>query len=214
MLWKGRYMKILIVDDSKQSTYFMKSMLDNRPDLNVVVTITSAANAEMICLGQKIDLILMDVCTADNADGIKVAKKIKTEYPSTKIIIVTSMPEYSFIREAKAAGCEGFWYKEFGDVNLVDVIDRVGQGEMVYPEETPVLQIGQAKSTDFNDREYLIIKMLADGIDRQEIADKLGISIRTVRYYIDEMKAKTGYDDTLKMVSDFVQQKLIINNLK
>lgn len=210
---EGDMTRVLIVDDSRQSVFFMKTILEKDENLLIVDTISSAANAELYCLGNKIDLILMDVCTADNASGLVAATKIKANYPGIKIIMVTSMPEYSFLTQAKCAGCEGFWYKEYGDVDLLDVIDLVIDGAKVFPEQTPVIQIGNAKSDDFSERELSIVRMLADGLSRQEIADKIGISPRTVRFYIEELKTKTGHDDTMKMVAAFVEQKLIINNL-
>lgn len=206
-------MRVLVVDDSKQSQFFIKSMLEKRTDINIVNTIFSAANAELYCLKNQVDLILMDVCTADNASGLNAAAKIKKNYPNIKIIMVTSMPEHSFIVKAKEAGCEGFWYKEYGNTEITTVIDTVMAGGKMYPENTPVVMVGLAKSTEFSEREFEVVRLLADGLSRQEIADKLCISPRTVRFYIDELKGKTGYEDTMKMVADFVEQKLIINNL-
>lgn len=206
--------RVLIVDDSRQSQFFLKTMLSEQEECIIVDTIASAANAELYCLGNRIDLILMDICTADNASGLVAAEKIKKNYPKVKIIMVTSMPEYSFISQAKCAGCEGFWYKEYGDTELLEVVSRVMDGEKCYPEEMPLVSVGLANNTDFSDREYEIVRMLADGLNRQEIADKLGISARTVRFYIEELKTKTGHEDTMKMVAAFVEQKLIINNLK
>lgn len=206
-------MRILLVDDSKQSQFFIKSMLEERSDIQVVNTIFSAANAELYCLKNQIDLILMDVCTADNASGLVAAAKIKKRYPEIKIIIITSMPEHSFIDKAKEAGCEGFWYKEYGTTEITSVIDAVMEGGICYPEDTPKIMVGLAKSTEFSEREFEVVRLLADGLSRQEIADRLCISPRTVRFYIDELKGKTGHEDTMKMVADFVEQKLIINNI-
>lgn len=204
---------ILIVDDSKQSLFFMQSMIEKRDNLRIIASITSAANAPLYCLRNHVDLILMDVCTADNASGLTAAEKIKSQYPKIKVIMVTSMPEHSFIERAKSIGCEGFWYKEYGDENLLDVIDKVLAGKTSYPEERPTIMIGMAKSSDFSDREYEVVRLLAEGLSRQDIGEKLNISPRTVRFYIEELKAKTGYEDTMKMVANFVEQKLIINNL-
>lgn len=205
--------RVLIVDDSKQSQFFIKSMLEKEEELKIIGTISSAANAEMYCLRGQVDLILMDICTADNASGLTAAAKIKKNYPRVKIIMATSMPEHSFIKKAQAAGCEGFWYKEYGEVELMDVVSVVLDEGICYPLSTPEIQVGNAKSTEFSEREYEVVRLLADGLSRQEIADRLNISPRTVRFYIEELKTKTGYDDTMKMVSDFVEQKLIINNL-
>ncbi len=208
-------MRVLIVDDSRQSRFYMQSILAAHSDrFRPVAAIESAANAAMYCVRGLVDMILMDVCTADNASGLAAAKKIKQSFPSVKIIIVTSMPEHSFLKQARDAGCDGFWYKEYGDVELDEVMARVADGETVFPEKGPEVEIGFARSCEFSDREFEIVRLLAAGLSRQEIADRLYISPRTVRFYIEEMKGKTGYADTMKMVSDFIENKLIINNIK
>ena len=81
-------------------------------------SIENAANAEIACLRGSVDLILMDVCTADEESGLKAAAKIKQYNPKIKIIIMTSMPEHSFIQKAKACGCNGFWYKAVSYTHL------------------------------------------------------------------------------------------------
>ena len=94
------------------------------------------------------------VCTADEESGLKAAAKIKQYNPKIKIIIMTSMPEHSFIQKAKACGCNGFWYKEYGSTALMEVCDRVMNGEFVYPEDTPVIRIGYSNSAEFTGREF------------------------------------------------------------
>ncbi|MBQ7689198.1 MAG: response regulator transcription factor [Clostridia bacterium] len=208
-------MRVLIVDDSRQSRFYMQSIIaENSAAFQLVAAIESAANAEMYCVRGLVDMILMDVCTADNASGLAAAEKIKRRFPEIAVIMVTSMPEHSFIKKAREAGCEGFWYKEYGDTELSEVMARVAAGETVYPASSPAVRIGIASSGEFSDREYEIIRLLSEGCSRQEVADKLFISPRTVRFYIEEMKSKTGYTDTMRMVSDFIENKLIINNIK
>lgn len=58
--------------------------------------------------GYRRDLILMDVCTAMDANGIEAAEKLKNLYPQIKIIIITSQPEYSYIAHARKSGLESF----------------------------------------------------------------------------------------------------------
>ena len=57
---------------------------------------------EVYCMTGEIDIVLMDVVTADGASGLDAAEKIKKKYPNIKIVIVTSMPECSYISRAKA----------------------------------------------------------------------------------------------------------------
>ena len=177
--------RILLVDDSRQSRYYIQGLIAEESEYEIIASIESAANAELYCVKHSVDMILMDVCT----------------------------PEYSFMKKAMEAGCEGFWYKEYGDAELLDVMQRVRSGERVYPERAPVVPIGDAYSPDFSERELEIIRLLSEGYSRQEIADRLFISPRTVRFHIDSMKEKTGYEDTMQLVSEMLLRKLVAEDL-
>jgi DNA-binding NarL/FixJ family response regulator len=201
---------VLVVEDSKISRETVEGHLALSQDYLLIASIENAANAEIACMRGKIDLILMDVCTADDESGLKAAARIKKHYPKIKIIIMTSMPEHSFIQKAKDCGCDGFWYKEYGNAELLDVCDRVMRGEPVWPAETPVIPVGYTDSHDFTERELNVIRQLAQGYRYEEIADNLGITTNTVKYHIKNLMQKTGYRSTLQLVADVVGKRLIL----
>lgn len=201
---------VLVVEDSKISREAVESHLALSRDYLLIASIENAANAEIACMRGKIDLILMDVCTADDESGLEAAARIKKHYPGIKIIIMTSMPEHSFIQKAKACGCDGFWYKEYGNTELLDVCDSVVGGRQVWPEETPVITVGDTDSRDFTDRELEVIRRLALGLRYEEIAEELGITTNTVKYHVKNLMQKTGYRSTMQLVADVVEKRLIL----
>jgi DNA-binding NarL/FixJ family response regulator len=201
---------ILLVEDSKISRETIESRIARSPDCLLLASIENAANAEIACMNGKVDLILMDVCTADDESGLKAAADIKKHSPGVKIIIMTSMPEHSFLQKAKDCGCDGFWYKEYGDADLLDVCGRVMRGEAVWPEETPAVPIGGASSRDLTERELAVLRELTLGRKYEEIAETLGISPNTVKYHIKNLLQKTGCRSTLQLVVDVVDKKLIL----
>jgi DNA-binding NarL/FixJ family response regulator len=201
---------ILLVEDSRISRETIGSRIARSPDYLLLASIENAANAEIACMNGKIDLILMDVCTAADESGLKAAAVIKKHYPGIKIIIMTSMPEYSFLQKARDCGCDGFWYKEYGDAELLDVCGRVMAGEAVWPEETPAVPVGGAASRDLTERELAVLRELALGRKYEEIASDLGITANTVKYHIKNLLQKTGYRNTLQLVVDVVDKKLIL----
>ena len=201
---------ILIVEDSRISRSAFERQLEMEQDFLVLASIENAANAEILCMRGKIDLILMDVCTADDESGLDAAARIKIKYPEIKIIIMTSMPEYSFQQKAKAANCDSFWYKEYGTVDLIDICRRTLNGESVWPEETPALRIGLAKSDEFTDRELDVIRTMAQGMKYEEISDTLCMSVNNVKYHIRNILQKTGFHSTVQLVSEVVEKRLIL----
>ena len=201
---------VLVVDDQRTARQVLESAVFRGEQYRLVNSIGNAAMAEMYCMNGEVDLILMDVYTDHRESGLAAAEKIKKLRPGVKIIIVTSMPEESFIRKARAAGCESFWYKDVGDEDLLDVMNRTMAGESVYPDATPVLQIGMASSVEFTERELQVLRGLVAGQLRADICEDLGISERTLKYHIGNLLSKTGYDNTLGLSVDVVDKKLII----
>lgn len=201
---------VLIVEDSRVSRESFERQLLASPDYMLIASIENAANAEIACMRNKVDLILMDVCTADDESGLEAAVKIKKNYPRVKVIIMTSMPEHSFIQKARASGCDSFWYKEEGDISLIDICDRTMKGEFVWPNGTPIIMIGLARSDEFTERELAVIRELAGGSHYEEMAETLYMSSNTVKYHVKNILQKTGFRSTIQLVAEVVEKRLIL----
>ena len=201
---------VLLVEDSRVTRDMVERHIGQSVDYRLIGSLENAANAEIVCTRGKVDLVLMDVCTADDESGLEAAARIKKRSPGIRIIIMTSMPEHSFIEKARAADCDSFWYKEHGDVELIDVMNRTIAGESVYPDETPMLIIGDADSTEFTEREYAVLRQLAHGYKYDEIAQNMGISTNTVKFHIKGLLSKTGYSSALQLVVDVVNKNLVL----
>ena len=96
---------VLIVEDDPMARQLLEIYINASEKYNHIQSVESAALAEFCCRTNKVDVILMDVCTAMNASGLDAAEKIKKSFPDTKIIIITSQPECSFIERGARSGC-------------------------------------------------------------------------------------------------------------
>lgn len=184
---------VLIVEDDPMARQLLEIYIQRSGKYSVSQSIESAAFAEFCCRTSKVDLILMDVCTAMNASGIEAAEKIKRSFPTVKIVIITGQPECSFIDRAKAAEVDSFWYKSSTAAEILSVMDRTVAGESVYPDDTPVLILGDTESNNISDRELEVLREVVAGATDAEIAEKLHISLRTVKQHIQSMRDKTGF---------------------
>ena len=194
----GKY-AVLIVEDQAMPAELFEHFVRSSEKYEVAASIASAALAEVYCMGGKIDLILMDVVTADGACGLDAAEKIKAKYPSVKIIIVTSMPECSYLKRAKKIGVEGFWYKEASKEPILSLMDRVMNGETIYPDALPPVKLGLAFSNEFTERELMILRDITGGFSNQEIAEKYGIAANTVKNHVANMLLKTGFRNRIEL---------------
>ncbi len=202
---------VLIVDDQRTARQILEdAVLSNADRYRLVRSIENASMAEMYCMRGGVDLILMDVYTAHRENGLEAAAKIKKNHPRIKIIIVTSLPEHSFIQKARAAGCESFWYKDVCEEDLLSVMDRTMAGASIYPDAAPVLQIGEAKSVEFTKRELEVLREKVNGCSNQEICQRLNIKKSTLDYHMNNILSKTGYPNTVRLAMDVVEQKFII----
>ena len=184
--------KVMIVDDQFISRQLFELYVKTSDKYEVTYSVESAAFADAYVLKNKIDLVLMDILMNDGSNGLDAAARIKKNSPETKIIAVTSMPEYSWIKRAREIGIESFWYKEASEATILDVMDRTMAGESVYPDGTPEVQLGHARSTEFTERELEVLRFMTTGVPNAVIAEKLGIAENTVKNHIRHMMEKTG----------------------
>lgn len=204
----------MIVEDDPMAQKLLEIFIRENSSYQVAHIIESAAMAEFYCMTHQIDLILMDVCTAMNVSGLEAAEKIKSRFPNIKIIIITSQPECSFIDRARAAGVESFWYKTASAEEILTVMDRTMDGESIYPDNTPSLKLGVADSDKFSERELEVLRLVVAGETDASIAEKLFISVRTVKQHIQSMRDKTGFRNRTELAVRARESGLVINEQK
>ena len=205
---------VMIVEDQAMPRQLFESFIENSPNYCLVHSIKNADMADLYCENGKIDLILMDICTQMNSNGLEAAKRIKEKHPEIKIIIVTSMPEVSYIKRARQAGVDSFWYKEISPEPIVELMDRTMNGESVYPDSTPVVPFGLTDSKSFTDREIEVLRELTSGDTNAAIGERLGMSKHTVRDYIQIMLEKTGFRSRTELAVKARESGIVILDRK
>lgn len=188
----GKY-SVMIVEDQQMPKTLFSHYIENSEHFYLQIAIENASIADIVCTRTPIDLILMDVVTENGESGLTAAEKIKKKYPKIKIIIVTSMPECSYIQRAKKIGIEGFWYKEVNEQPILSIMERVMQGETVYPEHPQSVKVGLALSTEFTEKELEILRLILGGYSNVEISIKLGVSSGVIKNHVADMLLKTRF---------------------
>ena len=204
--------RVLIVDDQKMVRQMFETAVKSSPDYEIAGMAQTADEAVQICCEQEIDLVLMDVVLGLGRDGLDAAKQIKQERPEVKILLVTSMPEVTYIDRAKEIGVESFWHKEVQEQPLLDVMDRTMNGESIYPSQMPEVWFGKVISTNLTERELDVLRGLVGGFTNNEIGEKLGISERAVKKHISVMLEKTGFRSRLQLAVMARGGGLVIND--
>ena len=184
---------VMIVEDQAMPRQLFEAFISMSENYTLVHSIKNADMADIYCEKSDIDLILMDVCTELNSNGLDAAERIKQKYPEIKIIVVTSMPEVSYLERARQIGVDSFWYKEVSREPILSLMDRTMAGESIYPDSTPSVDFGYIKSSDLSDREIAVLREVIGGDTNAEIAEKLNMSQYTVRDYVQVLMEKTGF---------------------
>lgn len=205
---------VLIVEDDPMAKKLMEIFISSSEKYQLAPSLSNAAMAELYCAANPVDLILMDVVTAMDSNGLEAAGKIKKRFPDIKIIIITSLPEYSYIARAREIGVESFWYKEPKAEALVDIMDRTMNGESVYPDNTPVMQLGAVFSDAFTKRELQVLKEVVNGKTDAAIADTLHLSIYTVKQYIQKIREKTKFANRTELAVRARESGIVIGDHK
>lgn len=202
--------KVLIVEDQALARSYLISCVEKCADCEVACALTCAETAPQKCDEGDIALVLMDICTERDSDGLAAAEKIKKSHPSIKVVMVTSMLEGRFLDRAKQIGADSFWYKDAPSEDLVSVIEGTLAGKEYWPDRTPHVQLGRALSCDLSDQELETLRLLCEGNSNAEIAEKLNIAESSVRTYINRMLTKTGYESRNRLVIAAVSKRLIV----
>ena len=205
---------VLIVEDDPMARKLLEIFVSTSENYHLVPSLDSAAMAELYCIANHVDLVLMDVCTSMDMSGIEASAKLKKNYPEIKIIIITSQPEYSYIDQARKIGVESFWYKEPTAEALLKVMDRTMAGESVYPDSAPIIRLGAALSEDFTERELEVLRELVSGKTDAAIADTLCLSVTRVKQHIQHIREKTQFANRTELAVRARESGLVIGDYK
>jgi len=199
---------VLIVEDQRMPRENMEHLVEDSGRYRRVASLSTAEMALAQCARHAVDLVLMDVCTKGSRDGIDVAAEIKAWSPETKVV------EESYLKRAKAAGAESFWYKDVSPESLLEVMDRTMAGESLYPDRTPETRLGQVSSTQLTPREIEVLRLVCEGLEYEEIAAELGISSRTVKRFVSSLLEKTGYSNRTRLAIAVTKKNFILPHLE
>lgn len=194
----GKY-RVLVVDDQYVARGFFELQVSMTRRYELAASLANAEQAVSWCLEHPVDLVIMDVVMKYGLSGLTCARTIKNNRPKIKIILVTSTAEARWIEKARQAGIEGFWFKEYSELSMSEVMDRVMAGETVYPDTLPNPEFGDVRKLDLSKRELEVLEELTRNLTNEEIAANIGLSPKTVKRHIENLLIKTGYKNRIDL---------------
>ena len=204
--------RVVVVDDQNISRSFFELYVRSSKRYELVSALPSAEMAIDLLDREPVDLLILDVLMRWGVDGLTAAERIKKDHPEVKIILTTSTSETSWEEIAKACGVESFWYKEYNEHSLLEIMDRTVAGEHVYPSSPPNQEFGKIRRSELTERELDVLRELTNSLSNDEIATKLFISVNTVRFHIQNMLNKTGFENRLELAMNAKALGLVVSD--
>jgi DNA-binding NarL/FixJ family response regulator len=195
--------RVLIVDDHAIVRDGIRALLAHAED--IVVVGEAAGGRDAIRLAQTLspDVILMDVAMPD-LGGLEATLEIRKVRPDARIIVLSQYGDAEYVRRFLRAGVSGYVLKKAAGADLVAAIRAVHRGGLVLDPEVardavtgePAAPADVAAGEDpyerLTDREKQVLKLVAEGRSNKEVADLLGISVKTAMSHREHVMAKIG----------------------
>jgi two-component system response regulator DevR len=192
-------LRILVVDDHEVVRQGLVSLLERRDGFQVVAQAGTVAEAVENARKYQPDLVVMDVRLPDGS-GIEACREIRAEFPTTRIVILTSYPDEEAVFASIVAGASGYLLKQIRGRDLVAALESVGRGEsLLDPAVTEkvldrVRRIASGTYTDelaqLTRQEQKILLLIAEGKTNKQIAAEIFLSDKTVKNYVSSILAK------------------------
>ena len=205
--------RILIVDDHAVVRSGLSKFLMVNKDFKLVAEASDGGEAlQMVALYQP-DVVLMDLIMPE-VDGITATRAIRQKYPQVKIIALTSFSEQNLIQGALQAGVTSYLQKNVTAMELANAIRSAYHGRTTLsPEALNVLANAGAQppipANELTERERDVLRAMVEGLNNHEIAEKLVISLGTVKFHISNIFQKLGINSRVEAVKLAIEQKLV-----
>ena len=206
----GAMIRVMIVDDQAMLRDSLRVAIGQEHDMAVVASLSDASEAPAVVERLGPDLVLMDVCTEGGQSGIAAVRRIKAAHPTVRCIVMTGMPEVTFVEQARESGADGFVYKNVGTRELLALLRSTMAGYQTFPNAPAQDQLVSGLTSD----EMGVLRLVCEAKSRREIAEELFLSEGTVKRRISEILAKTGYDSIMRLAVDVVSRGYVVPRLR
>lgn len=204
--------RIMLVDDHAVVRSGLSAFLSVHADLELVGEAENGEQAVVRAGLLKPDVILMDLMMPV-MDGVAATEAIKKQHPEIQILALTSFQEDELVQNALKAGAVGYLMKNISARELAAAIRSAKSGRMTLAPEAAqalVRTSQQAQETEaLTERERDVLKLMVDGLNNAEIAERLVVSLSTVKYHISNILMKLDVDNRVAAVSMAIQKKLV-----
>lgn len=205
---------VFVVDDHEMVAESLLLALDGAPDLRGVGRAVSVREAREVLPTVEADVVVVDYRLPDGT-GVGLVSELRAAMPEVGFVMVTAFADPGALSAALKAGCRGFVSKSSGVNALLGAIRRVADGELAVSaqwlaELATYLSSREARSAEtLSKREREVLTELGTGASTEQIADRLFLSVHTVRNHVHSVLHKLDAHSRLEAVSRAQKQGLL-----
>ena len=211
--------RILIADDHPLLREALCQVFSNQKDMEIVGEANNGEEAINLTSQLKPDILVMDIMMP-KLDGLEASRQIKKIAPNTAILILTAYDDDNYVLGLLEAGATGYLLKSARGQDLVEAVRAIKAGESVLHPKIIERLLKQAlakpvEGTDrkikdiLSDREMEMLKLLATGMSNKEIAERLCLSLRTVKAHMSNIFTKMNVASRSEALVDALRKGLL-----
>lgn len=213
-------LRILIADDFEVLREGMRAVIERRPGWEVCGVASNGREAVARAIQLKPDIVVLDM-TMPEMNGLEAAVQIKRELPSTEIVMFSMHQTDQLIRDAFEAGVKSFIHKSEAHHLLVEAIESLARHQPFFTSRVSKIlfskMLNRAEGVRdkaepgrrLSAREREIVQLIAEGKSNKEVAETLGISVRTAETHRASILRKLNLDSVADLVRYAIRNKLI-----
>ncbi len=210
--------KVLLVEDHVVLRQGLKALFADEPDIEIVGEASNGREALQLVVEAQPDLILMDI-SMPHLNGIEATRQIRRHYPHVKVVALSMHANEEYVFQILQAGASGYVLKQADSLEvLIAIRAALAGGSFLSPPISRTIiddyvrrakaRGGGSKLDRLTPREREVLQLLAEGAPNREIAQQLGISVKTVESYRSSMLSKLGLSNKTELVRFALRQGL------
>ncbi len=205
--------RVMTVDDHEILRSGIKFSLLAFEDLELVGEAHSGEEALRLCDEFQPDVVLMDMLMPE-MNGVETTQAIRSQFPQVQVVVLTSFYDKDLVQRAMQAGAVGYLVKGVSADELAQAIRAAHAGRSILAPEAIEALVQAADSApkpgkDLSVRELEVLALMAEGLSNAEIAQRLTISVSTVKYHVRGILSKLGAASRAEAVALALQHDLI-----
>ncbi len=211
--------RLLLVDDQDIVRAGLRSLLEGRPELEIVGEAGGGEEAVALTTQLRPNIVLMDLSLPD-ISGIEATKRIKESAPEVHVLALTIHEEEAYLFETLHAGASGYVPKRASPDDLLTAIRVVAEGDVfLHPIVAGTLvqdylrrvQSGTERESydGLTPRQREVLTLVAEGLSNKEIGSQLGISVRTVERHRENIMKRLDLHSRTALVKYALRKGLI-----